>query len=334
MNKITKIISLIIGGMILVISCNDKGTDSPFGEILNQPPFDGLTDSIKQQPNDDELYFRRAVLLNKNDLPEPALADFQKAWALKKEERYAFGIGNLLLEKKPDSAIIFLNEAISELPNSFLLPLTLARSFDAQNKTEEALKICNDMLRKNPEWVDVLKMKAEFQNKKGNIAEAISTLSIAYQLTPSDVKLNYMLALMLAETGNKQVIALCDSLIQADSLGIHAEPSYYKGIYYSTINEKAKAVSFFNDAIKKDYNFLEGYIEKGSMLYDMKKYQEALKVLNLCLTISPKFADAYYWIAKCQEAMGQKEDAKINYQRAYSLDNNLTEAKAAFDKLK
>ena len=334
MRLIVKIVSLIFGGVILISSCNDKGTDSPYGEILNQAPYSGLTDSIKQQPQNDDFYFRRAVLLNSNNFPEPALADFKKAWALKKDEKYAFGLGNLLLDKKPDSAILFLNEALRELPNSFLLQLTLARSLNAQNKADEALKICNDMLQKNPEQVDVLKMKADILDKKGNKSETISTLEKAYNLTPFDVELNYMLALKLAESGNSRVINLCDSLIRADSLQIHAEPYYYKGIYYSSINDKAKAIAFFDNAIKIDYNFLEGYIEKGSVLYEMKKYEEALAIFNLCLTVSPKFADAYYWIAKCQEAIGKKEEAKLNYERAYSLDKSLTEAKAAADKLK
>ena len=334
MRRIVKVISLILGGVILISSCNDKGTDSPYSEILNQAPYSGLTDSIKQQPQNDDFYFRRAVLLNSNNLPEPALADFKKAWALKKDEKYAFGLGNLLLDKKPDSAILFLNEALRELPNSFLLQLTLARSLNAQNKTDEALKICNDMLQKNPEQVDVLKMKADILDKKGNKSETISTLEKAYNLTPFDVELNYMLALKLAESGNRRVISLCDSLIRADSLYIHAEPYYYKGIYYSSINDKAKALAFFDTAIRIDYNFLDGYIEKGSVLYEMKKYEEALAVFNLCLTVSPKFADAYYWIAKCQEAIGKKEEAKLNYERAYSLDKSLTEAKAAADKLK
>ena len=334
MRRIVKVISLILGGVILISSCNDKGTDSPYSEILNQAPYSGLTDSIKQQPQNDDFYFRRAVLLNSNNLPEPALADFKKAWALKKDEKYAFGLGNLLLDKKPDSAILFLNEALRELPNSFLLQLTLARSLNAQNKTDEALKICNDMLQKNPEQVDVLKMKADILDKKGNKSETISTLEKAYNLTPFDVELNYMLALKLAESGNRRVISLCDSLIRADSLHIHAEPYYYKGIYYSSINDKAKAIVFFDNAIKIDYNFMEGYIEKGSVLYEMKKYEEALAVFNLCLTVSPKFADAYYWIAKCQEAMGKKEEAKLNYNRAYSLDKSLTEAKAAAERIK
>ena len=292
MRLIVKIVSLIFGGVILISSCNDKGTDSPYGEILNQAPYSGLTDSIKQQPQNDDFYFRRAVLLNSNNFPEPALADFKKAWALKKDEKYAFGLGNLLLDKKPDSAILFLNEALRELPNSFLLQLTLARSLNAQNKADEALKICNDMLQKNPEQVDVLKMKADILDKKGNKSETISTLEKAYNLTPFDVELNYMLALKLAESGNRRVISLCDSLIRADSLHIHAEPYYYKGIYYSNINDKDKAIAFFDNAIKIDYNFLEGYIEKGSVLYEMKKYEEALAIFNLCLTVSPKFAEA------------------------------------------
>lgn len=326
---------LIATCMVVFFGCNNKNGDkSPFDEILANQPFAGLTDSIKREPGNDELYFKRAILLNSKDLPEPALQDFKKAWALNKQEKYAFGLGNLLLEKKPDSAIIFLNSAIQELPKSFLLKLTLARALYDRNKSAEALMIADEMLQQNPQQVDVLKMKADILAGEGRKSEAVTLLEKAYSLTPFDVELNYMLALRYAETGNNRVLILCDSLIRADSLGLHAEPYYYKGLYYSTVNDKSKALDLFDKAIKIDYNFLDGYIEKGALLYEMKKYQDALSVFNLCLTVSPKFADAYYWIAKCQEAMGQKPEAKLNYERAFSLDPNMTEAKLAADKLK
>ena len=334
MNRIAKIFSLIVAVLILISSCNDKGTDSPYGEILNRPPYAGLTDSIKQEPENDELFFRRAVLLNTNNLPEPALADFKTAWKIKKDERYAYGISNLLLDKKPDSAILFLKQSLTDLPNSFLLQFTLARSYDAQGRTDEALKLCNEILQKNPEQVDVIKMKAALLSKKGNIAEAISILEKAYQLTPYDIDLNYDLAYKYAENKNAKVIILCDSLIRIDTLNLHAEPYYYKGIYFSNINNKEKALALFDDAIKHDYNYLNAYIEKARVLYDQKKFGDALKAAQLANTISPKFPDAYFWVAKCQEAMGQKEEATINYQRAYGLDNSFTEAKEAADKLK
>jgi tetratricopeptide (TPR) repeat protein len=334
MNKFLRLMSLLVAGLLFISSCDEKKDTAAFDDILNQPPYAMLTDSIKLQPNNDDLLFRRAVLLNTNNLPEPALLDFKNAWAIKKEERYALGISTLLLERKPDSAIIFLNQAVTEIPNSLLLQLSFARAYTAQNKTDDALKICDAILQKNPEQADVLKMKADLLSKKGNETEATATLEKAYQLAPFDVELNYMLALKYAETKNQKVISLCDSLIRSDSAEAHAEPYYYKGIYYSNTGDKAKAILLFDEAVKHDYTFIEGYIEKGSVLFDLKKYPEALKVFNLALTISPDFADNYYWIGKCQEAMGQKDEALLNYQRAYGLDKSFTQAKEAADKLK
>src|SRR5262245_52699300 len=107
--------------IIAVTACNNKQKESPFAQVLNNRPFSVLTDSIADFPKNDELFFRRAVLLNTNNLAEPALADFIKAWSLKKDEKYALGIGNLLLEKKPDSAVFFLSDALNILPRSLLL---------------------------------------------------------------------------------------------------------------------------------------------------------------------------------------------------------------------
>jgi tetratricopeptide (TPR) repeat protein len=334
MKQIAKISAAFLYIVLIFTSgCNDKTGASPFDEILARPPYSALTDSIKKEPKRDDLYFKRAILLNKSNLPEPALADFQKAWSLKKEEKYALGVSTILMDKKPDSAIAFLNQALRDVPNSFLLQLTLARSYDAQNRTDEALKTCNTILQVNPEQVDVLKMKSSLLDKKGDTAESITTLEKAYSFTPFDLELNYMLALKYAESKNVKLLSLCDSLIKKDSLSVHAEPYYYKGIYYSNINDKSKALSMFSQATQHDYSFLDAYIEKGAILYEQKKYNEALKVFQLASTLSATFASAYYWMGKCQEQLGQKDEARLNYQRAYGLDKTFTEAKEAADRL-
>lgn len=333
MNRLTKIAGVFATVLIILSSCNDNTPTSPYEEILALPPFAVLTDSIKNEKINPDLYFRRAVLLNSNNFPEPALADFQQAWSLKKEEKYAYAISTILVDKNPDSAALFLNESLKELPQSTLLRISLARSYNAQNKTEEALKVCDEILQMNPEQVDVLKLKAGLLEKKQDFAASIRILEKAYSITPYDIELNYILALKYAEAKNPKVINICDSLIKMDSLGVHADPYYYKGIYYSNINDKAKALSLFNEAIKHDYNFLDAHIEKGIILYDQQKYEEAYQSFNLAMTISPKYADSYYWMAKCQEATGNKAEAKLNYQRAYGLDKTLKEAKEAADKI-
>lgn len=320
--------------LTLISACTDHNDGATtFDALLEAPPYTAITDSIKNDPKKDELYFRRAIQLNSNKEPEAALADFRKAWELKKNEQYALGVGSLLLESKPAEALLFLKEAVSILPESLLLNLTLARSYDVQGKTDEALQLLSKLIDSNPEQVDLLKMKANLLGKKGDETEALQLLEKSYNLAPYDVELNYILALKYAESKNPRILQLCDSLAKADSLGQHAEPYYYKGIYYSTINDKATALRMFDEAVKHDYYFLDGYIEKGALLFEMKKYTDALPVLNLALTISPKYADTYYWIAKCQQALGQKEEAKLNYQRAFGLDQAFTAAKDSAAKL-
>ena len=90
-------ISFLFFLTFLLWGCNSTdNSSSPFSEILSQPPYASITDSIRKQPGRDDLYFRRAVLLNKNNLPEPALADFKKAWSLAPAETYAVGVSNIL----------------------------------------------------------------------------------------------------------------------------------------------------------------------------------------------------------------------------------------------
>jgi tetratricopeptide (TPR) repeat protein len=263
------------------------------------------------------------------------LADFQKAWQLKKLESYALGAGTLLQDRKPDSAILFLEEASRALPQSLLLRLSLARAYDLAGQLDKAILICDELLERAPQQVDVLKFKADLLRRKNRVPEAIATLEKAYYITPFDVELNYELAHQYAETKNAKVLRLCDSLIRqdTDTMNLHAEPAYFKGIYYSNTQQYQKAIEMFDQAILRNYYYLNAYIERGRVHLELKQVPEALKTFNLALTLSPKFPDAYYWIGRCQELMGNKEEAKLNYQRAYSLDPEFLEAKKAAEAL-
>ena len=324
----------VLAGLLLLGSCGHGSDDSPYGELLTIPPYRSLTDSIRREPDNDALYFRRAVLLNSNQQAEPALADFRKAWSLRKDERYALGVSTLLLDKQPDSAIAFLRNALRDLPASSLLQLSLARALDAKGNPDEALQLCNEVLRADSLQPDVLQFKASVLSRKGDSAAALTALEQAYTLAPGDIELNYELAFQYAESRNPKVLHLCDSLVTRDSLGNHAEPHYYKGIYYANTGDKKKALELFYLAIRNDYYYLNAYIEKSRILIDQKKWKEATAVLQTVNTLSPRFADGWYWLGQCQEGQGMKAEAKENYLRAYGLDNSFTEAKEAADRLK
>jgi len=144
----------------------------------------------------------------------------------------------------------------------------------------------------------------------------------------------HQLAFEYAEAKNPKVLSLADSLIKADVQKRHAEPYYFKGLYHENKGNYTEAVHYFDEAIQHDYNFLDAYLDKGQTYYDQKKYSEALKTFQFTTTVFPSEALPYFWIGKTQQVLGNSNEARLNYQRAYGLDKTLTEAKDSADHLK
>jgi len=316
-----------------LLSCNDKKS-SEGNAILSQPPYDKLTDSIEQSPTNDQLYFRRGTILYSNEEINLAQKDVEKAWQLNPNEQYALRLTTILKQKNSDSAIAFLQEALKKLPSSISLKIMLAKGYESKNQLDKTLAICDEIISQYPGEIDALLLKSEILKKQNKDDEALSILEKAYSIAPGDVDLVHELAFDYAEAKNPKVLSLCDSLIKADVEQRHAEPYYFKGLYFENTGNYNKAISFFDEAIRHDFNFLDAYMDKGQTLYDQKKYADALKTFQLTQTVFPSEPLPYYWLGKSQQALGNKNEARLNYQRAYGLDKTFTEAKDSADHLK
>jgi tetratricopeptide (TPR) repeat protein len=199
---------------------------------------------------------------------------------------------------------------------------------------DKALTICNQILKQYPAQIDALVLKSEVLKQQNKNAEALRVLEQAYLYAPDDVDLVHQLAFEYAEAKNSKVLSLADSLIKVDFEKRHAEPYYFKGLYYENKGNYKDAIQYFDEAIQHDYNFLDAYLDKGQTYYVQKKYADALKQFQFTITVFPSEALPYYWIGKSQQALGNKDEARLNYQRAYGLDKTLTEAKDSADRLK
>jgi tetratricopeptide (TPR) repeat protein len=318
--------------IVVLVSCTNG--DDQDHNLLSQRPYDKLTDSIKQFPKNAELYYRRGTLLYSHQEIALAENDLKNAWKLQPTEEHALGVSTLLKQKNQDEAINFLEEAIKKLPNSIFIQIQLAQGYKAKGQLERSLELCNQVIEKYPNNIDALLLKADILKTRGQNGEAMTTLETAYRLAPGDVELVHTLAFDYAEAKNPKAVSLSDSLIKADTQKSHAEPYYFKGVYYSNTGNYEEAIKQFDKAIQTNYNFINAYINKGIAYYDQKKYKQAFEVFTLAAKVFPDEADPYYWLGKTQEATGNKDEARLNYQRAYGLDKSFTEAKEAADRLK
>src|SRR6185369_14898986 len=176
-------ILLILFSIVFFFNCNNSEEKSPYQELLSRPPYLNLTDSIHHDPKNADLYWRRAILLKKNNNLQPALDDFKKAWKLDKKEEYAVSISSIL-SAKPDSAIAFINSALDKFPKSIVLKLHLALVYADQLKTDDSLKVCNEIISQQPNQLDALEIKADLLEQKNDTTGSIKVLEQAYRFAP------------------------------------------------------------------------------------------------------------------------------------------------------
>jgi tetratricopeptide (TPR) repeat protein len=315
-----------------VLACNSPKADSTTTELLEQPPFLEWTDRLKNDPENDSLYFIRGRLLFQGGHTAAARADFEKAWSIKPAALLAEYLANTL--ESPQAQCSFLKQATNQFPGDFPLEYMLAESFQSMDSTDAALNITQKWLQSGIEIPEFILLHASLLEKKGNKTESLYLLETLYENEPNYRPVKEILALRYASSGDAKALRLCEELKQTDSTGRDPLPSYYQGIYYSTTKAYTAAIQSFDRTILADYNFIEAYIEKTSLLYDQKNFKGGLEVLSKALAVAPDHASVYYWTAKCQQALGDKETARFNYLKAYGLDKSFSEAKAAADQLK
>ncbi|RYD94168.1 MAG: tetratricopeptide repeat protein [Sphingobacteriales bacterium] len=316
--------------LTVIGACGNNERDA----LLDNPPYAALTDSIRRAPRNADLYYQRGQLLFGNNEFAAAKRDLRSAWTLQPREDIALSLATALRHESNDSAFAFLQSARKKLPQSIALAIGLARGYQDKGQRDAALEICANILTVFPNQLDALQLQADLFEESGRDADALKSLQTAYGYAPFDVELVHRLCFAYAQAGDARVLPITDSLMTLDKQGVHPEPYYFRGVYYEQKGNSTEAIRWLDEAIRHDYNYLDAHMEKGVVQYDQKRYNDALKTFQLALTITPTYADGYYWVGKCLEAQGNKEDARTNYQRAYGLDKTNKQAKEAAERLK
>jgi tetratricopeptide (TPR) repeat protein len=243
---------------------------------------------------------------------------------------------NIADSKKIKENTVVLNRLMGQIaksPDSIGLRLKLINALDSLGNYREAVVQIDSLIHKDSLNFGLWYRKGRLQEDGRDTANAIFSFTKAIKIYPSpDGQLS--LANLLAETKNANALLFCQQ-VQDLRLGreYSAHCNFIAGVYFARIGNKQKAIQMFDNCINDNYSYLEAYQEKGFIFYDDKKFSEALKIFQLAASINNTYADAYYWQAKCLEALNKKEEAVKNYQTSLMLDKNLKEATEALKRL-
>ena len=220
--------------------------------------------------------------------------------------------------------LILLQKQVAAQPDSVGLRYQLMNELLKNNLYTEAL-VQNDTLLQGDSTNAVFwYRRGAIQLQKGDTASAIAAMQTSVQKEPMFMEPLLDIASVYAAQSDSNAIAATNKVIQVTpDPKLKSEAIFIQGLYYSNINDKAKALVSFDECIKSDYTFLDAYVEKGLLLYDSKDYKAALAVFEQTIQVSNTFAEGYYNAGRCEEALGNKEEAKLYYEKAHGLDKRL-----------
>jgi tetratricopeptide (TPR) repeat protein len=252
-----------------------------------------------------------------------------------------FGCGNDESKSgKEDSArnallpvIENMQQQLKQFPDSAGLRLQYAFLLDSIGQYKEALQQTDSLIKKDSANYGILFAHGQIAEDAGDTLLALRSYAAAANVYESpDVLL--ALANLYAEMKNERTLLIC-SRVKALGLGreYDAHTAFITGIYYSRLHKAREAIQYFDECIANNYTYMEAYIEKGLVYFDMQQYDKALQVFQFATTVNKLYADAYYYMARCYEMMNKKDSAVIFFQQSLQLDPALSAANEHLKKL-
>lgn len=303
-------------------------------EILHSQPFAPFTDSIGLYPLEARLYLERATLLTQQDYHQIASADYGKAWQLHPDEATALAYtSNLFLAGDEDAAIKLLQQCIHNFSGNPEFARRLSEAYVQRGETEKALNQYDLLLKGDTANFDAWYQKGLLLVRFKDTGAAIASFEKAYSLQPLQLY-GISLANLYAKAADERALQVCDELIGADSLQRTTEALFIKGVYYSNTHQYEQALQQYESCIRKDWKFVEAYIEKGIILFNQQNWDEALNTFAVAAKVSVTYPDAYYWMGRCYEKIGKTDDARESYERTLELKRDYPQAEEGLKRLK
>lgn len=226
-----------------------------------------------------------------------------------------------------------LRDEITKHPDSLLLKENLVQYFRDNNNYSQAIAETDNAIQKDSINERLLYIKATLLFENEDTLKAITAWE---RLIRVNARPDYIrtLGFLYAVTKDPMAIAM-SNLLMSPSGNTKSDGLFIQGMYYSKIDEKENAIALFDNSLAVDYSNLMAYREKAVAEYDLGKYLDALKTLELSLAVKKTYDEAYYWMGRCYEKLGKKKEAIENYQMAlqFAEGHDYPEAKDALGKM-
>lgn len=191
----------------------------------------------------------------------------------------------------------------------------LGRVLIKMQKTEDALKIYEEILEMNPDDYTAWCSKANIFSRQTRWNEAAFSYKEALRIRPDSYRSYYNLAVSLQEGGKNK--AAVDAFKNAIKLYPDFIDAYNNlGITLSLMGRHEEALRVYEEGIRRNPKDFSLYFNMGMNLFETGNYMEAAAAYRDALEIKPEEIEIYYYLGAALTEMRHYNDAIEAYKSA------------------
>ncbi len=291
----------------------------PAGDTLS-PAMDSLTAIIRLEPDNADLYWKRAGLFLEEKQPDSALSDINRAITLNPANAgYYVRLSDIYLVKGMakqcrealEKAITLDNQETEAYLKLAELSLYFRDYERVQLYTDEALRIEKGNAR-------AYFIKGFADKEKGDTTGAIRNFRLAVDADQQYYEAYIQLGILFTISGSKLAVDYLNSALNLKPQSIEA--MYNLAMYYQETGDYNKAMELYHNILQIDPRYKFAYFNLGYIhLFYLQVYREGVKYFSQAIEADPRYVEAYYNRGYCRELMGDLLNARKDYSQALAM---------------
>ena len=330
MNHLKTVLLLLV--TLFAIACGGGG-DTQVQVNPEQNPIELLTSAIVKDPDNSELYYKRAEILYENETYQDAINDLSKAVELDSNKyQYYHLLADVYLDGlKSFDALRVMKSTVARFPENIPSYLKLAEFQHILKQHRDCFESLDQVLKRDPQNAEAFFMMGLALREIGETNRAINSFQSAVENNPKLIEAWIILGQMYTELEDPLALKYFDNalMIEPDNLDVMHAKAYY-------LNEQKDltgALEIYESIVAKNPKYKEAYLNSGLIYLEMDSLQKAIDQFDILLEVSPLTIAGYYYRGLTKELVGDRAGAKKDFKQALKFSPNYAKAQEGLERV-
>lgn len=331
----TRVILTLILPCLILWGCGSESSNEVVETPVNQDAqIAAITKNIEANPDRAELYYSRGITHMELKQVGPAIMDFQEAIGRDSfEMRYYVALSEAFLERGDgEGAAIALQAGLNYEKNDPELLQRLGELEMAREQFASADACFDRIIEGDPTagepWL--WKGLVQLEQDKPDLAE--KHFLKATRVQPDGLDAWIKLSDIAVDARDRKGFIYLNNAIRLD-------PKDYKlvnkkGYLHLQLGEYTKALSAFKTVVRNDPQFEMVYRNLGYTYLELDSLDQSYKYYDLAVSFDPSNSLNYFGRGVAAQALGNNNQAILDFENTLALDRNNEEAYNRLSSLK